>query len=163
MILQNQDIADSVQTANDVRDVALQGLYEPPPIPFAFETVGWSILAVLIVMMLLILIFFQIRKYVRNRYRREAIKEMEALQEAPLLSSFLIIKRVAIQVFGREEVATLHGREWLEFLEKSAKGVELLRYEEGIYDVLYADQSMTDATQQDIMSNVKKWIRTHAR
>ncbi|UXX78777.1 DUF4381 domain-containing protein [Reichenbachiella carrageenanivorans] len=164
MIRQTQHIIDSAQAVIEVEDIALQGLYEPPPVAFTFETVGWSVLVGLIVLILVIVIFFQIRKYIHNRYRREAIQEIEALDldQTPLRTSLMIIKRVAIQVFGREQVGALHGRVWLEFLEKSAKGVQFARYEADIQLALYADQPVDETTQQEIISNAKKWILTHA-
>lgn len=163
MILQKEHIADSTQAASEVGDMALQGLYEPSPIAFTFETIGWSILAALLALIILTVVIFQIRKYIRNRYRREAIAEMEGLSQAPLSSTLVIVKRVAIQVFGREQVGSLHGREWLEFLEGSAKHVQFVCYEQNINQVLYTDQPVAEPLQQEIMSNAKNWIRHHAR
>ncbi|UXP31930.1 DUF4381 domain-containing protein [Reichenbachiella agarivorans] len=163
MTQQPQHIADSVQLSSGAKEIALQGLYEPSPFTFTFETVGWSILLGVIVLILMLVLIFQVRKYIHNRYRREAIQEMEALNQVTLSAIFTIIKGVAIQVFGREQVGALHGGAWLIFLEKSAKGVQFTQYETDICLALYADEQVDETVQQEIISNAKKWILTHAR
>ncbi|PIB35707.1 hypothetical protein BFP72_10030 [Reichenbachiella sp. 5M10] len=156
-------IQDTVQQTQDTTQVVLQQLYEPAPIAFTFETIGWLILACILGCATCILIILQIRKYVKNRYRREALAELSTLKNAPLSQTMIILKRVAISVFGREAVGPASGRSWLQFLEKSAKGVQFVTYEESIQKALYTDQPVDTVLQQKIMSNAQKWIRNHAR
>ncbi|MEP0712501.1 DUF4381 domain-containing protein [Algoriphagus sp.] len=139
-------------------------LYEPPPVEFTFETIGWTILGGVLMLISLVVIFILIKKYLGNRYRREAIQELDLLQsEQQAFSKILVIlKRVAIDVFGREKVAHLHGAEWLSFLEKTGKHVELVRYEKQIQAMLYQNIVPDAPIRKSILSQAKKWMRTHA-
>lgn len=73
--------------------------------------------------------WFSVHKYLlwkRNRYRREALVELAAIQKQaadgsvyqqilPQLSE--LVKRTAIAAYGRNLVASLTGDEWLGFLD----------------------------------------------
>lgn len=153
-------------TAAILADLPEMGpLYEPPPIPFTFETGGWSVLAGLLLLVLAVSGFFWIRHYLRNRYRREALAELERMGEGPeaLPRVFVVLKRTAIHAFGRERVAQLYGREWLGFLDETGKQVGLSQYEQQVADALYRQQLLADAPYRDILLRAKTWIRTHAR
>ncbi len=155
-------IQDSV--AANVTQVKLEGLYEPPPVAFTFETIGWSVLAVLLVLILILIVFFQIRKYIRNKYRREALIELESINgnTTAFNQTFVILKRVAIRVFGREKVGPLYGKEWLGFLEKTGRRVSLVNFEEQIYSSMYNEKELAVKEKEEIILNAKKWIKTHA-
>ncbi|MBN3581491.1 DUF4381 domain-containing protein [Algoriphagus aestuarii] len=142
----------------------LGNIYEPPPVSFTFETIGWTVLGALLMIGLLVGIFFLIRHYLKNRYRREALAALSTVgsegQNFPQV--FVILKRVAIEVFGREKVGALFGSSWLGFLDKTGKNVAMNRYEKEINALIYQDQLPDYQVQQAILSEAKKWIRTHA-
>lgn len=153
-------------TAAAAQDASIQlhELYEPDPVTFRFETPGWYILAGIILMFGLVVVFWQIRKYLKNRYRREALQELKYLENAtgvfPQL--FVVLKRTAIHAFGREQVAYLYGKEWLSFLEKTGKDVRMTDYHPLISRAIYAGIELEQETQRAILLSAKKWIRTHA-
>uniref|UniRef100_UPI0025E86600 DUF4381 domain-containing protein n=1 Tax=Algoriphagus sp. TaxID=1872435 RepID=UPI0025E86600 len=121
--------------------VDIGSIYEPPAVSFSFETIGWAILGGLFTLCLLILVFFLIKRYLNNRYRREALvalQEIESNRQA-FPQIFVILKSVAIQVFGREKVGNLYGNAWLIFLDKTGKEVGLLKYEQQIIALIYQD------------------------
>lgn len=139
-------------------------IYEPPPVTFTFETIGWTVLGAMLMLGVLIGFFFLVRHYLHNRYRREALAALSTVgndgQNFPQV--FVILKRVAIQVFGREKVGALFGTAWLGFLDKTGKNVALHRYEKEIYALIYQDQLPDTQVQKAILSEAQKWIRTHA-
>lgn len=145
-------------------DLHLGPLQEPPAVPFTFDTIGWPILAAVIGISLLILAFFQIRKYRRNRYRREALKELQRVEkgELELIQNFVILKRTAIHAFGREAVGRLAGTEWLKFLEDHARGVRFLDFETEIDALIYKNEEPPVDTRSKLVINTQKWIRYHA-
>lgn len=148
-----------------VGPLQLGNLHEPPPVPFTFDTIGWPILAGLLFALFIIITIFQIRKYIRNRYRREALRMLEDIHstDQDFSKTFIVLKQVAIQVFGRKEVGDLFGKEWLSFLEKTGKDVHLVTYELPIMNVLYKDEMPSSEVKDKIIENANKWIRTHAR
>ena len=64
-------------------------------------------------------------RYKSNQYKRNAITEIKELiknREQPenifITKVLLVLKRTALQSFGRSEVASLQGDDWLSFLDK---------------------------------------------
>lgn len=98
----------------------LHDVVTPPPVPWWPPTTGWTIvLAVLAlgVMALLLKIFM---KWQADRYRREALALLDDPATLPSEWSALL-KRTALAVWPREEVAKLTGGEWLAFLDRTAR------------------------------------------
>lgn len=149
--------------ANDLSNVG--NLYEPPPVAFRFETSGWYVLMGTLMLLCLILVFFWSRSRMLNKYRRVAIREIVQIEndKEAVFHTFIILKKVAIHVFGRDTVATLNGDEWLQFLEKTGKQVELSAFTKNIYTSIYEGQKLSSDKTQHIILNAKKWILTHAR
>jgi len=142
----------------------LHDLYEPAPVVFRFETPGWFILAGIILMILFIVIFVQLRKYIKNRYRREALQKLSRLDSSGpcIMPLFVILKQTAMHAFGRDKVAPLYGKEWLSFLEETGKEVHMSHYQEQVIQALYRGQEMEPDTQKRMLANAENWIRTHA-
>jgi hypothetical protein len=144
--------------------IELHDLYEPDPVQFRFETPGWYILAGLIFIFVILVMIQQTKKHIKNRYRREAITEIENIGQAPaaIPQLFVVLKKTAMHAFGREQVGQLYGKEWLAFLEKTGKGVELTDYQEQIYSIMYGGKEIEFQTQKMILSNALKWVKSHA-
>jgi hypothetical protein len=142
----------------------LHDLYEPDPIAFRFETPGWYILAGILLILAIIAIFLQIRKYIKNRYRREAMEKLEHFDNtADMVPQLLVVlKQTAMHVFGRDRVGQLYGKEWLSFLDSTGKDVRISDYHDQIRNAVYAGKEIEQDTQKAILLNAKKWIRTHA-
>lgn len=153
---------DSV--AQLAKELNLGPLQEPAAVPFTFETIGWPILVVVVFIMVLLIAFWQIRKYIHNKYRRAALAELQKIESAQkgLSHSFVILKHTAITAYTREKVGNLSGKPWLQFLEESGKNVEFVILEKDIENLIYKGIAPEDEIAQKILLNSKKWIRTHA-
>ncbi len=143
----------------------VHGLYEPPMVAFSFDTIGWKILAAILLVLLLSWLAYRIHRYVINRYRQVAIAALERLpEEKQTLDLWLVtLKSVAINVFGRKEVASLQGRAWLDFLESTGKEVQFVKFEKEIAKQVYQNKPPDQQMKAQIIDNAKKWIKTHAR
>lgn len=143
---------------------AFGSLYEPPALAFSFETPGWTILAVIVILLMITFFVLWIRKRIRNKYRREALREIDRLrpESEAIYAVFLMLKKVAIQVFGRKNVASLHGKDWLLFLDKTGKKVQFQELDSQIFAILYEGEKPSIQTSESILNNAKKWIKTHA-
>jgi len=160
-------LQDSIVTASDTSANALASfemgkLYEPDPVPFTFETIGWPILGGLIVLGLVIAAYLWYRHYQRNFYRREALKSLDSIRQDQALEIFVVLKRTAIHAFGRDKVGPLSGTEWLRFLERTGKNVRLVTQEKSIQTAVYQAAPIAPDVQRQILSNAKQWVRTHA-
>lgn len=112
---------------------SLQNLHDivtPEPAPWLPPAPGWYAVGLIIFMLLG---WIAVKKYLlwkRNKYRREALVELNELarqladraaygQVLPLLPQ--LVKRTAIVAYGRSLVASLSGDNWLEFLNETGR------------------------------------------
>jgi hypothetical protein len=147
-----------------LQQAQLEALYEPPPVPFTFESVGWEVLGILMLVLLLVAAGFWIRWYIRNAYRREALKKLKEFQSGSwkVQDVLLVLKQSAMHAYGRRETGNLYGHEWLEFLESSGKNVHLVNLERDISAAVYKNESLSTDAGRDLLINAKNWINTHA-
>lgn len=148
----------------------LEPLYEPGAVQFSFQTPGWYILFGLTGIILLFIILKWIQNYNKNKYRREALKNLEAIErryhtknEGSYLNEvFVLLKIVAIQKFGRETVASSFGESWLKFLEEKGKNTPFQKHAAVVSAVLYESGDVGSADAKQIFELTRKWIKTHA-
>ena len=145
-------------------------LYEPEAVGFSFQAPGWYILAAILILLAIYIFIRWARKYVKNAYRREALKNLSAIEAGfvrqketeSLREALILLKLVAIQTFGREKVAPLYGNDWLVFLEETGKDTPFRKYSSSISAALYLTGDAGKDQAQSIMNLSKRWITTHA-
>jgi hypothetical protein len=91
---------------------------------------GWYVLLGLILIVLSWLAFRAVQHRIANRYRREAMRELQRLSEgvqnkasrdASLRQLPVLLKRTALSAYPRSQVAALSGDNWLVFLNSRLK------------------------------------------
>ncbi len=149
-----------------LRDIHQPGMIETwPPAP------GWWILAGLALVALIALVTWLFLHWRRNRYRREALKELAALEghwqangdDAAYLQALQkLLKRVALTAFPREQVASLTGEAWLQFLDNSTNSHDFSIGEaEALIDGNYRPDISIDVPALQIIA--ARWINDHQR
>ena len=135
------------------------------------DTIGWKVLFFILFCMIVFAAYKYYLHYKKNKYRREAIQsisEIEANKENSVSSLIVqimfLIKQTALQTYGRNEVASLEGENWLEFLDKKVKGVNFKQYQKVINDAVYLDKydQTNSFSKDDFIRMSKKWINEHA-
>jgi hypothetical protein len=111
-----------------------------------------------------------------NRYRREALAEL-ALQEGMLRDPAKratalgavaeLLKRVALTAFPRRRVATLTGKAWFDFLDRTGRTTCFAQgrgtiLEDATYDPRSA-ANLDDQKLNDVMTMARDWIKHHNR
>lgn len=144
-------------------DLKLGVLQEPVPVPFSFETIGWTILAVIICLLAIWFLLAQIRNFRKNKYRRDALNDLKNVKSGSkeLAYSFVILKRTAITAYTRGKVGNLTGKSWLLFLDETAKDIELAQYEKEIENLLYKNIVPDDVVRKAVLLNIENWIQNH--
>ena len=79
---------------------------------------GWIVLGVLLGAGLVTLAWRRWLRWRDQRYRREALRELAAMEDLTALPNLL--KRAALSAWPRERVASLTGTAWHRFLDESA-------------------------------------------
>jgi hypothetical protein len=149
-------------------------LIEPEPVPFSFTTPGWYVVGVLLLLLVVLCVFLLIKHYKNNLYRRCALAFLiEREKRLSLINASgrivyetqMLIKRIAMNRYGRREVSGLREDKWIAFInstwrEKSfdEKDNELLS--RGIYN---SSLQITDETVSAFVEKAKRWIRKHKR
>ena len=97
----------------------------PDAISWLPQTVGWKILAIIIIFYFLKKSYQGYRNYQRNAYRRDAIKWLEQCQQSDELENFkqfpALIRQTALFAFSRTEVSQLSGSQWEQWLDKQCE------------------------------------------
>lgn len=161
--LLSQIASDTDSLAQAVADLNLGPLQEPSAVRFAFSTIGWPILAAVILILMVVVAILTIRKYNQNRYRREALAELQQVVRGELdfVHSMVLVKRTAIHAFGRDKVGNLTGTDWLKFLDQHSRQVQFLSIQSEVEGLIYKSETPDTTTRDKILMNVKNWINSH--
>jgi hypothetical protein len=147
-----------------LRDIHTPGIIEMwPPAP------GWWMLAALGALLVVAALTWLYRYWRANRYRREAMSELARLLEnwhkneddlAYLDALQKLLKRAALTSFPREEVASLTGEAWVQFLDRTTGSHNFSIGEaEVLIDGTYRpDISVDIGTLHQV---AKSWIQKH--
>lgn len=155
----------------------LAGLHDvvaPVPVSWAPQTVGWAVLAAALVVLLAWLGWRAWQWARANRYRKEALAEIDRIAEAlrgdpagglaALGAVNEILKRTALTAWPRRSVASLAGEGWLAFLDATADGQDF-RSGPGrvLADQVYAPSGLPAAEDERraFFATVRRWIRHH--
>lgn len=145
-------------------------LIEPPAVGFTFGAPGWYVLGVAVLFVLLLFGWLMIRHYRRNRYRRDALAYV-ALHEANLTENpagatyemNMVMKRLAISLYGRSASASLRSGQWIALLNESI-GKELFDTGDSalVSEALYNGQVSVDSARK-FSAKARTWISDHRR
>jgi hypothetical protein len=159
----------------DVKTQKVDPLASLIDVPLPQEVSLWPqtwplrIAIVLIATGALLAIWQFVHRFYANKYRREALAELEGIsratsglpdQTATRLS--VLLRRTALAAFPRETVAPLAGTAWLAFLDRSYGGRE---FSQGAGRLLISAPYQRDAPGDDeveaLTALVRRWIRGH--
>ena len=153
----------------DLQDIVVPesvGLWPPAPFLWFVLSVVMGAVAALVVKGVL--------RWRRNRYRRAGLELLASAKEkfecngqAPELVADLseLLKRIALAAFPREQVASLYGRDWLLFLQKTAGGASLdAVLGEALAEAVCAENNEVPLSHEQcekLLEFSNRWIRTH--
>jgi hypothetical protein len=153
------------EDALQIRDVHLPVSPEIwPPAP------GWWLLAVTVLVLLLWITIRLLRLWRRRRLQKEILASLDKLQreysdeQIPhfLAEVSILLRRVALMKFPRQQVAALTGKGWLSFLDQHGGDGE---YSNGVGSVLaagpYARHCEVD--KNALLLLTRKWIKRNTR
>ena len=146
--------------------VNLKDIHLPPPVSFWPPAPGWWILAVLLISSLFIggVLFY--RQHKKRKPKTEALRILKDLQilnqnskdeVVSLRNLSNLLRRTALTFYDNDEVASLQGSSWLEFLDKTGKTKE---FSQGAGKVLGNEvfQQKVNPDMNALFPLVKKWI-----
>ncbi|WP_170463582.1 DUF4381 domain-containing protein [Ruegeria arenilitoris] len=133
----------------------------PPPDPVSMvpQTWGWVVLAVLVAGLIAIGVHVYLRHRRMNAYRREALIELAAAKDNPAKIAE-ILRRAALVAFPRNQVAGLHGDEWISFLTQTSDN---MHFSDADTHTLTAAPYTTIPANPELTKLAQRWITSHKR
>lgn len=151
----------------------LKDIHAPPPVDAWPPAPGWFLLAALALVAAGLIVYGLYRLWRRNRYRREALRELADLKQqyeaagdaGDYLSAYArLLKRTALTRYPRDQIANLTGEAWVNFLDRSARTEE---FSLGAGQVLvYGNYQPIDAADIDVnrLDELGRyWIKRHGK
>jgi hypothetical protein len=139
----------------------LHDFYQPPPPSWRPQTIGWY--AVFAIAALLVLWFagHLIRRWIADRYRREALHELAQVRPEQLSE---LLKRTALSLWPSESVASLSGDAWLKFLDESAHSNLFQSAPASLLEeIALRPVSLSSEEESALRNAAATWIRKHRR
>ncbi len=158
---------------NDPLELPLRDIHLPEAVGLWPLAYGWWI----VLFILVVMVAFGLFLYFRNRRMRYsaitlARKELEAIQEKfsrdnnpehLVREVSILIRRLAISLFPRADVAHLTGESWLEFLDQQVDGKPFTSGDGRILvDAPYRKNFVSEDIES-IVRNCSQWIDALAR
>lgn len=109
---------------------------------------GFWILIALILMLLITVAWCITQARRRNAYRRAGLILLESAHTVYEIN--VVLKRVALAVFPREQVAALHGEDWIQFMRSTCPGEQFVTL-----------SPPDEAATESIRNSARTWIRKH--
>jgi cbb3-type cytochrome oxidase subunit 3 len=129
----------------NLRDIAVP---EPPPLWPPAPGV-WVLLIVLAAVVAAMVVFWR-RRRADNAYRRAGLLLLGDARTTRDVN--IVLKRVALAVFPRPEVAPLYGGEWAAFLDGSCRSVRFSPF---------GDLEDDAEAPREVRALARTWIRRH--
>ncbi len=149
---------DPLANLHPLREPAAIGLWPPAP--------GWWLLGGVLLAALVAAAIWLYRRRRANAYRRRALRQLENLEArlaqdhdalAYAQSVNALLKSAALTAFPACDIAALHGRQWLSFLESTAPGASFASdFTAAVYS---GDAQRLDARQLHV--DARRWLVRH--
>lgn len=146
----------------------LRDIHLPEPIGWWPLAIGWYILIALGLLSAIIIAHWLYKKHrhalpkkqalrLLNNYIKQYEQERNGTQTSARISELL--RRVALVYFPRERVASLHGEEWLKFLDETGKEIDFNRVRDLLLNAPFKTNAQLDLDLSPLFSTAKLWIK----
>lgn len=157
-------MSDDPGSLANLRDLAL-----PPDIPFWPPAPGLWIVAAACLAMLGVLAWRAVQRYRAAAYRRAAIAELETLsagieQSGPDAVAHIsaVMKRVAMVEYGRDQIASLSGQAWADFVAHEAStGFDPATIHRLLTEAFDGRSKPQPSELRLLIGHAELWIRAH--
>ena len=143
----------------------MHGLVMPDPVPLLPETPGWLILSGWLLAVSILAARYLTKRRRASRYRREALAVLKTIEGQSDLSPAesgqriaALLKRTALAAYPRQQVASLTGTDWAQFLKESTRNDQQVA---DAAEMLAAAAYWPDADGRELSAPVRRWIRLH--
>lgn len=151
-----------VPDIDQLREIAV-----PAPVSYWPQTWGWAVLSILLLTALLVWAVRARRYWQRNRYRREALFQLDAMERClddPQALHDLpeLLKRVDLSMPGGPEVAPLQASQWQAFFVDHARAPLPEDFALRLAKLAYAPYEQLHAMDaRELLRHSRVWVEHH--
>ena len=147
----------------------LHPLREPEMINWWPLAPGWWILLAAVIITLVGLAYWLIKRYRENAYRRQALRQLQQLHshyqsngdDSDFASQVnALLKRVAITAYPQQQVAACHSESWQAFLKQQLPSGE--QFQTDFATAAYR-KTCPDLDMNQLQQAATRWIKHHRR
>ncbi|MGB6221818.1 DUF4381 domain-containing protein [Haloferula sp.] len=136
----------------------LHDIVTPPDVSWWPLAPGWMVLLTVAAFALCYYAYRIFLNWKKNAYRREALEQLNAADTAVGIAE--VLKRTALAIAPREEVAKLDGSSWIDWLGKEAA----TKPTQAVCEILTRSNYEAEPPSEDLTSLREfagSWIRNH--
>lgn len=139
----------------------------PESVSWLPSTPAWFVVFAIGIAYFLLSLYRRWLAYQRDAYRREALQWLMEFEQNKNQGSYrqlpVLLKKVAIQAFGRDQVAELYGDEWNKWLDQRCESSRFVEQcPNALYQLAYAKSvDIGDTEFEKLLDQIKKWIKEH--
>lgn len=135
---------------------------------------GWYYLFAILLVVLSWYVYTTARNWNANHYRRAALVQLQLLardiakpetRDAGLRQLPVLLKRTALSVYPRTQLASLTGKNWLNFLNSKVSKAAFSDETAGLLDTLSFSvgnlNTIDSKTADELLSGCKHWLKHH--
>lgn len=144
----------------------LKDIHLPQPINWWPLAPGWYVLILLLSFLTLFLAYHAYKRHGYALAKKRALVLLNNYQEhyekkhnVPVTSSNIseLLRRVALVYYPREQVASLHGEAWLQFLNQTSKGIDFNAVRDMLLDAPFKTEETINL--KPLFNTAKLWIK----
>ena len=149
----------SLQNLNDIVLPGAVAWWPPAP--------GWYAVLAVALALLLWLSFRAFRAWRKNTYRRQALREFGSIRKRGKSAAGdipVLLKRAALSAWPRSGVASLSGREWHSFLDRTAPQAQIAEIADMLDRVSYSSRGVREPSNEEfdrLCDAVEHWLKHH--
>lgn len=141
----------------------LKDIHLPDKVSVWPLTIGWYLLFIIFIALVGLMIFLWYKNIKKHHLKKIVLQRLNELQEctpnhaiAEELS--MLLRRSALATFPRKQVASLHGEDWLNFLDKTADTDEFTKGA-GRLLIVFPYQGKKQLIPEDLFLLIKDWVK----
>ena len=142
--------ANHVPDFDDMHDIVMS-----EPVSWWPLASGWYVLMLVLAMAIIWFGVKTFKQWKKNAYRRAALRELKSISPADLPA---LVKRVSLCIYPREQVATLSGEAWLEFLDQSGNTQDFTQGPGRHLLELSYNPNASSIPIEELTNIIRKWV-----
>lgn len=136
----------------------LHNIVTPPDVSWWPLAPGWLVLLAIAISALSYYAYRAFRAWKGNAYRREALVQLNSADSAIRIAE--VLKRTALAIAPREEVAHLHGSTWIDWLAEKAGTTPTEEVRKLLIHSIY-EPTEPGGDLSSLKEFARNWIRNH--